>query len=149
MPAPEASAYGIACMTAYESLVIAANIEQHKGKWIYIAGAAGGVGRFVAQIAKLYGLKIIGSAGKTASFNLLRQLRLDHIIDYSKQNVVEEIMNLTGGGGVDVTYIEKELILKAMISDVEYSFSRKNLKKTRNVSRLINKCGKGFSFQSS
>lgn len=104
VPAPEASTFGIAFETAYESLVITADIEKHKGKWIYIAGAAGGVGHFAAQIAKLYGLKVIGSAGKAASIDLLRQLGIDHIIDYSKQNVVEEIMKLTGGKGVDVVY---------------------------------------------
>ena len=104
VPAPEASTFGIAYITAYASLVITSNIERHKGKWIYVAGAGGGVGHFAAQIAKLYGLKIVGSAGKPASLNLLRQLRLDHIIDYSNQNVVEEIMKLTGGKGVDVVY---------------------------------------------
>jgi NADPH:quinone reductase-like Zn-dependent oxidoreductase len=84
--------------------VISANIERHKGKWIYVAGAAGGVGHFAAQIAKLYGLKVIGSAGKAASLNLLRQLHLDHIIDYSKQDVVKEIMSVTGGKGADLVY---------------------------------------------
>jgi NADPH:quinone reductase-like Zn-dependent oxidoreductase len=104
VPAPEASTFGIAYLTAYESLVISANIERHKGKWIYVAGAAGGVGHFAAQIAKLYGLKVIGSAGKAASLNLLRQLHLDHIIDYSKQDVVKEIMSVTGGKGADLVY---------------------------------------------
>jgi NADPH:quinone reductase len=103
-PAPEASTYGIAYLTAYESLVITANIQQHKGKWIYVAGAAGGVGHFAAQIAKLHGLKVIGTAGKAASLNLLRQIHLDHVIDYSKQNVVEAIMSVTGGKGADLVY---------------------------------------------
>jgi NADPH:quinone reductase-like Zn-dependent oxidoreductase len=104
VPAPEASTYGIAYMTAYESMVITGKVEQHKGQWIYIAGAAGGVGHFATQIAKLFGLKVIGSAGKAASLDLLRQLRVDHVVDYSKQDVVEEIMNLTGGKGVDLVF---------------------------------------------
>ena len=104
VPAPDASTYGIAYLTAYESLVITANVQQHKGKWIYVAGAAGGVGHFAAQIAKLYGLKVIGTAGKAASLNLLRQLHIDHVIDYSRQEVVQEVMGLTGGKGVDLVY---------------------------------------------
>jgi NADPH:quinone reductase-like Zn-dependent oxidoreductase len=104
VPAPEASTYGIAYLTAYESLVITANIQQHKGKWIYVAGAAGGVGHFAAQIAKLYGLKVIGTAGKATSLNLLHRLHLDHVIDYSKQDVVQEVMSLTGGKGADLVY---------------------------------------------
>jgi NADPH:quinone reductase len=104
VPAPPASTYGIAYLTAYESLVITANIQQHKGTWIYVAGAAGGVGHFAAQIAKVYGLKVIGTAGKATSLNLLRQLQLDHVIDYAKQDVVQEVMRLTGGKGVDLVY---------------------------------------------
>jgi NADPH:quinone reductase-like Zn-dependent oxidoreductase len=104
VPAPEASTYGIAYLTAYESLVITGDIQRQRGKWIYIAGAGGGLGHFAAQIAKLHGLKVIGTAGKPTSLGLLRQLQLDYIIDYSKQNVVEEIMRLTGGKGVDLVY---------------------------------------------
>ncbi len=52
----------------------------------------GGLGHFAAQIAKLHGLKVIGTAPKPKTLELLRQLQLDHVIDYSKQNVVEEIM---------------------------------------------------------
>jgi len=104
VPAPEASTYGVAYLTAYESLVMTGGIEQHRGKWIYVAGAAGGVGHFAAQIAKLHGLKVVGSAGKAASLNLLKELELDHVIDYSKQDVVQEVMNLTGGKGADLVY---------------------------------------------
>ena len=35
------------------------------------------------QIAKLFGLKVIGSAGKAASLDLLKRLNVDHIVDYS------------------------------------------------------------------
>jgi NADPH:quinone reductase-like Zn-dependent oxidoreductase len=104
IPAPEASTYGIAYMTAYESLMLTGKIEKRPGRWIYIAGAAGGVGHFAVQLAKLSGLNVIGSAGKSASLDLLRRLQVDHVIDYSKQDVVKEIMKLTGGRGVDLVY---------------------------------------------
>lgn len=104
VPAREASAYGVAYITAYESLVMTGDIAKHGGKSIYIAGAAGGVGHFATQIAKLHGVKVIGSAGKAASLDLLRKLHVDHIIDYSKQDVVGEIMRLTGGKGADLVY---------------------------------------------
>ena len=104
VPAPEASTFGIAFMTAHESLVLTGDIQRHRGKTIYIAGAAGGVGHFAVQIAKLFGLKVIGSAGKQTSLDLLKKLHVDHIIDYSRQDVVREIMNLTGGRGAEVVY---------------------------------------------
>ena len=104
VPAREASTFGIAYLTAYESLVIAASIQDQRGKWIYIPGAAGGVGHFAVQIAKLHGLRVIGSAGKAASLDILRQLQVAHVIDYSKQDVIHEVLHLTGGKGVDLVY---------------------------------------------
>jgi NADPH:quinone reductase-like Zn-dependent oxidoreductase len=104
IPAREASTYGIAFLTAYESLAIVTDLEQHKGKWIYVAGAGGGVGHFAAQIAKLNGLKVIGSASKPASLQLLRQLGLDAVVDYSKQDVVAEVLRITGGEGAEVVH---------------------------------------------
>jgi len=119
VPALEASALGIAYMTAYESMVVTGNIAGHSGTWIYISGAAGGVGHFATQMARLHGLKVIGSAGKAASLALLRQLQVDHVIDYSRQDVVGEIMKLTGGKGVplvyDSTYMQSSYVQSAAV----------------------------------
>lgn len=104
IPALEASTYGIAFLTAYESLVLATSLAPHRGKWIYIAGAGGGLGHFAAQIARLHGLRVIGSAGKPASLQLLRQLEIDAVIDYSQQDVVSEVLHITGGRGADVVH---------------------------------------------
>lgn len=104
MPAAPASTYGIAYLSAYESLVLTGNLDQYTGKSIYVAGAAGGVGHFATQLSKLFGLKVFASAGKAASLELLEHLKVDHIIDYSKGNVSDQIMALTGGQGVDMVY---------------------------------------------
>ena len=104
VPATEASTFGIAFLTAYESVILSGDIQRHRGKWIYIAGAGGGLGHFAVQMAKIHGLKVIGSAGKQTTIDLLRRLGVDHIIDYSKQDVAEEILKLTNGRGVDVVY---------------------------------------------
>lgn len=103
IPARAASTYGIAFLTAYESLMIATDIGRHRGEWIYVAGAGGGVGHFAAQIAKLHGLRVIGSAGKPETLGLLRDMGLDAVIDYSQQDVVAEVRRITGGGA-DVVY---------------------------------------------
>ena len=42
--------------------------------------------------------------GKAAFLDLLGRLHVDHIVDYSRQDVVREIMNLTGGRGADLVY---------------------------------------------
>ncbi len=64
VPATEASTFGIAFLTAYESVILSGDIQRHHGKWIYIAGAGGGLGHFAVQMAKIHGLKVIGSAGQ-------------------------------------------------------------------------------------
>jgi NADPH:quinone reductase-like Zn-dependent oxidoreductase len=90
VPATEASTFGIAFLTAYESVIL--------------SGAGGGLGHFAVQMAKIHGLKVIGSAGKPATIDLLHRLRVDHVIDYSKEDVADEIFKLTNGRGVDVVY---------------------------------------------
>lgn len=34
----------------------------------------------------------------------MRQLGVDHIIDYSKQDTVAEVLSVTGGRGVELVY---------------------------------------------
>jgi len=104
LPAAEASTYGIAFLTAYESLVLTAKLQDHAGKWIYVAGAGGGVGHFAAQLARLHGLQVIGSAGKPASLRLLHDLGLDAVIDHATRDVVAEVLRITGGKGADLVY---------------------------------------------
>jgi len=104
IPPAEASTYGIAFLTAYESLILTANVQKDAGKWIYVAGAGGGVGHFAAQIARLYGLKVIGSAGKPDTVRVLQELKLDAVVDYSKQDVVAEVLRITGGKGAELVY---------------------------------------------
>ena len=104
VPATEASTFGIAFLTAYENVILSGDIQRHHGKWIYIAGAGGGLGHFAVQMAKIHGLKVIGSAGKSTTIDLLHRLRVEHVIDYSKQVVADEIFRLTNGRGVDVVY---------------------------------------------
>ena len=102
--AAEASTFGIAFLTAYENVILSGDITRHYGKWIYIAGAGGGLGHFAVQMARIHGLKVIGSAGKSTTIDLLGRLGVDHIIDYSQQDVAQEILKLTNGRGVDVVY---------------------------------------------
>lgn len=64
----------------------------------------GGVGHFAVQLAKAAGLTVISSGSKQSSLDLLKQLGVDHIIDYSKQDVVKEVLRITNNKGVDIVY---------------------------------------------
>ena len=104
MPADAASTYGIAYLTAYESLMLTAKIPEHAGQWLFIPGAGGGVGHFAAQLARAHGLKVIGSAGKEASLRVLRELHLEAVVDYAKEDVIAAVLRLTGGRGAELVY---------------------------------------------
>lgn len=104
IPAAEASTYGIAYLTAYESMILTAKVQDHAGRWIFIPGAGGGVGHFAAQLARIHGLEVIGSAGKPASLRLLRDLGLAAVIDHSSEDVVAAVTRITGGKGADIVY---------------------------------------------
>ena len=119
IPESEAAAYGVAYISAYEPLFCAADIRQHAGQTIFIPGGAGGVGHFAVQLAKAYGMRVITSASKPEGLDLLRKLLADVVIDYSKQDVVVEVLTATGGRGVDMvfdaTYVERSMKQSAAV----------------------------------
>ena len=119
IPELEAATYGIAFQSAWESLFITADIRARGGQTIFIPGGAGGVGHFAVQLAKAYGLRVIATASKPEGLELLQRLLVDVVIDYKKQDVVVEVLNATGGRGVDVaydaTYMESSMIQAAAV----------------------------------
>ncbi|MCF3643302.1 quinone oxidoreductase [Rhizobium sp. TRM95111] len=66
--------------------------------------AAGGVGLIAGQWAKTLGATVIGTAGGQAKVELALAHGYDHVIDYSKDDFVEKVKEITGGTGVDVVY---------------------------------------------
>ncbi len=76
----------------------------HAGDPIVWHAAAGGVGLIACQWAKALGLVVIGTAGSAAKCELAKQHGATHAIDYSKQDVVACVRELTGGNGVKVVY---------------------------------------------
>lgn len=66
--------------------------------------AAGGVGLILGQWAKHIGATIIGTAGSPEKVALAKAHCYDHVIDYSKENFVEAVAEITGGKKCDVVY---------------------------------------------
>ena len=104
IPEPEAAALNAAFLSACEPLCISGDLKKHAGQTIFIPGGAGGVGHFGVQLAKAYGLRVIASASKPEGLELLRKLGVDVVLDYSKQDVVAEVLAATGGKGADVVF---------------------------------------------
>jgi NADPH2:quinone reductase len=66
--------------------------------------AAGGVGQVFTQWAKNIGCKLIGTVGSDEKIDIAKKNGCDHVINYTKQDFVKEIKDITKGAGVSVVY---------------------------------------------
>ncbi|MBK9684071.1 MAG: quinone oxidoreductase [Betaproteobacteria bacterium] len=74
------------------------------GDHVLFHAAAGGVGLIACQWAKALGLQLIGTAGGTAKCALALEHGAAHVIDYTKEDFVARVKEITGGQGVKVVY---------------------------------------------
>jgi NADPH:quinone reductase-like Zn-dependent oxidoreductase/acyl carrier protein len=86
--------------TVYYALRSLAQLQP--GERVLIHCAAGGVGIAAVQLAKWMGAEIFVTAGSREKRDFLRLLGVDHIFDSRSLAFAEEIMEVTGGQGVDV-----------------------------------------------
>ncbi|MEH7115566.1 NADPH:quinone oxidoreductase family protein [Neobacillus niacini] len=88
-------------LSAYHVLKTMGRLE--KGESILVHAAAGGVGTLAVQLAKLFGAgKIIATASSDEKLELARQMGADVLVNYTESNWVEQVLEATGGKGVDV-----------------------------------------------
>jgi NADPH:quinone reductase-like Zn-dependent oxidoreductase len=80
----QAAAVAISAGTALQA-VRKANVQP--GQSVLIVGASGGVGTFAVQIAKASGAEVTG-VSSTTKVDLVRALGADHVIDYTREDVV-------------------------------------------------------------
>ena len=66
--------------------------------------AAGGVGQIFSQWAKGIGCKLIGTVGSDDKITIAKENGCDHIINYTSQDFVKEVKDITKGVGVSVVY---------------------------------------------
>lgn len=75
------------------------------GETVLIMGAGGNLGTIGIQIAKnVVGAKVIGAAGSAERAALALELGADFAVDYSTQDIYDEVMRVTNGDGIDVLY---------------------------------------------
>ena len=74
------------------------------GDHVLFHAAAGGVGLIACQWAKALGLQLIGTAGSAAKCALALEHGAAHVIDYSREDFVARVKDITGGKGVKVVY---------------------------------------------
>jgi NADPH2:quinone reductase len=75
-----------------------------KGDTVLWHAAAGGVGLIAMQWLKALGVTTIGTAGSPEKCALAKAHGADHVINYSTENFVERVKEITGGKKVPVVY---------------------------------------------
>lgn len=74
------------------------------GDTILFHAAAGGVGLIACQWARAMGVNLIGTVGSNEKAALARAAGAAHVINYSTENFVERVKEITGGAMVPVVY---------------------------------------------
>ncbi|HXE46721.1 MAG TPA: quinone oxidoreductase [Ramlibacter sp.] len=75
-----------------------------QGDFVLLHAAAGGVGLIACQWAQAMGLQLIGTAGSDAKCALAKEHGAAHVINYSKEDFLARVKEITGGRGVKVVY---------------------------------------------
>lgn len=95
-------AAGMPGLTAYAGLLRVAALKD--GDVVFVSGAAGAVGSMVCQIAKAKGHKVIGSAGGADKVKFLKEIGVDHTIDYKQEKDLTAAILAGNAEGIDVYF---------------------------------------------
>jgi len=99
--AVQATALVVQGLTALFALRDAGRLE--KGETVLIEAAAGGVGSFAVQLAKILGAgTVIGAASSEAKRAVAMSFGADAVVDYTDPDWAEHVRAMTGGKGVDI-----------------------------------------------
>lgn len=88
-------------LSAYHVLKTMGRLE--KGETVLVHAAAGGVGTIAVQLAKIFGAgKVIATASTEEKLQLAKEMGADVLVNYTKDGWEKEVLEATGGKGVDV-----------------------------------------------
>ena len=110
--AEQGAAFPVNFFTAYfaywkAGLVAKPNVQSNDkptGARVLIHAVAGGVGTAAVQIGKILGIEMYGTSSSEDKLARVRELGLQHGINYKQRDYVEAIKDLTHGEGVDAVF---------------------------------------------
>jgi len=107
IPLPEtldfhsAAALPLQGLSAYHILKTMGRLQEEDS--VLIHAAAGGVGTIAVQLAKLFGARqVIATASSQEKLQLACEMGADVLVNYTKPNWDKQVLEATGGKGVDV-----------------------------------------------
>ncbi len=96
----QGAAMGVPYGTAWRGLMLRAQAKS--GETVFVHGASGGVGTAAVQIARAYGMRVIGTAGTDKGLALVREQGAHDVLNHKDADYMQKVMELTGGRGADV-----------------------------------------------
>jgi NADPH2:quinone reductase len=102
MHAAQALPFATQGVTAYYMTDILAPIQPNDK--VLVHAAAGGVGSFLIQLARLRGATVIASTGSDYKFPYIESLGAQHVINYKKHDYQAQVKAILGGHTLDVAY---------------------------------------------
>jgi NADPH:quinone reductase-like Zn-dependent oxidoreductase len=110
----QAAVLPISFGTAYHCLITRGGLRETET--VLIQAAAGGVGLAATQLAREAGATIIAVASGRERLARLTSLGASHVIDRLENDVVDEVLRLTGGKGADLVVDPIGSTLQASLS---------------------------------
>ena len=98
----QAAAVPLVFQTAWHMLLTRAQLKP--AEEVLILGAGSGVGSAALQITKMFGCRVIATAGSEAKLAKAKELGADELINHKTQKIKDEVRRLTAKRGVDVVF---------------------------------------------
>lgn len=95
-----AAALPEAACTAWSNLDMVANLSE--GEWLLVHGGGSGVGTMAIQIGRALGARVAVTAGSAAKLAQCAELGAEVLIDYTTDDFVDAIKDVTAGRGANV-----------------------------------------------
>ena len=105
--AEEGAAFPVNYFTAYFAYWKAGLLEPTTGRpapRVLIHAVAGGVGTAAVQIGKLLGIEMYGTSSSEEKLTRVKELGLQHGINYKQRDYEEAVKEMTHGEGVDAVF---------------------------------------------
>jgi NADPH:quinone reductase-like Zn-dependent oxidoreductase len=98
----EAAAVPLVFLTAWHMLVGRCNIKP--GDTVLVLGGGSGIGSAAIQVGKMFGARVIATAGDERKLDQARDLGADHVINHYQQKISEEVKKITNKGMCDIVF---------------------------------------------
>ncbi|XP_030631106.1 quinone oxidoreductase isoform X2 [Chanos chanos] len=96
----QGAAIGIPYFTAYRALFHKAHAKP--GETVLVHGASGGVGVAACQMARSFGLRVLGTAGTPEGMNLVLNNGAHQAFNHRDKDYTQRIMEATNGQGINI-----------------------------------------------